>query len=159
MHLRRRSAGGKLCAGARGGPRTAARGPRTNSGLRLTTLLAHAPLRAYLASTAFSGMGLSMQHLLLSWILVGVLLLPADRVGVLQAIMGLPGVLLMLWGGASADRRDPRHLGALRPDLMAGGRPGLEREAHEARHQDAGDLPGVLAAPIPILLRRPLRLR
>jgi len=51
-----------------------------------------------------------MQQLLISWLLVGVLLLPADRVGVLQALMGIPGIFLMLWGGASADRADPRTL-------------------------------------------------
>ena len=68
----------------------------------------HQVFRAYLASTAFSGMAFSMQQLLLSWLLVGVLLLPADQVGQIQALIGLPGIALMLWGGASADRRDPR---------------------------------------------------
>jgi len=66
--------------------------------------------RAYLGSTAFTGIAFAMQYLLISWLLIGVLLLPADRVGVLQAIMGLPGIFLMLWGGASADRADPRQL-------------------------------------------------
>ena len=33
-----------------------------------------------------------MQQLLVSWLLIGVLLLPADRVGLLQALMGLPGI-------------------------------------------------------------------
>jgi predicted MFS family arabinose efflux permease len=46
----------------------------------------------------------------LSWLLIGVLLLPADQVGVIQALVGVPGIFLMLWGGASADRRDPRSL-------------------------------------------------
>lgn len=66
--------------------------------------------RAYLSATAFSGMAFAMQQLLISWILVGILLLPADQVGVIQAIIGIPGVLLMLMGGASADRSDPRNL-------------------------------------------------
>ncbi len=66
--------------------------------------------RAYLHSTAFTGMAFAMQQLLVSWLLIGVLLLPADRVGFLQAMIGLPGIFLMLWGGASADRRDPRRL-------------------------------------------------
>lgn len=66
--------------------------------------------RAYLGSTAFSGMAFSMQQLLVSWLLIGVLLLPADRVGLLQALIGIPGIFLMLWGGASADRADPRTL-------------------------------------------------
>jgi predicted MFS family arabinose efflux permease len=64
--------------------------------------------RAYINSTAFTGMGMAMQQLLLSWILIGVLNLAADRVGLLQALMGLPGIFIMLWGGASADRSDPK---------------------------------------------------
>ena len=51
-----------------------------------------------------------MQYLLVSWLMVGVLLLPADQVGLVQALIGIPGIFLMLWGGASADRRDPRTL-------------------------------------------------
>jgi predicted MFS family arabinose efflux permease len=66
--------------------------------------------RSYLGSTAFSGVAYAMQYLLVSWLLIGILLLPADRVGVIQAIMGIPGIFLMLWGGASADRTDPRSL-------------------------------------------------
>ena len=49
-----------------------------------------------------------MQQLLLSWLLVGILMLPADQVGIIQALIGLPGIALMLWGGASADRTDGR---------------------------------------------------
>ena len=49
-----------------------------------------------------------MQQLLLAWLLLGVLELPADRVGPLQAAVGLPGIIIMLWGGASADRTDAR---------------------------------------------------
>lgn len=64
--------------------------------------------RAYINSTAFTGMGIAMQQLLVSWILIGVLHLTADRVGLLQALMGLPGIFIMLWGGASADRSDPK---------------------------------------------------
>jgi predicted MFS family arabinose efflux permease len=51
-----------------------------------------------------------MQQLLVSWLLIGVLLLPADQVGPLQALIGVPGIFLMLWGGASADRTDARTL-------------------------------------------------
>jgi len=51
-----------------------------------------------------------MQQLLVSWLLIGVLLLPADQVGPLQALIGVPGIFLMLWGGASADRADARTL-------------------------------------------------
>lgn len=64
--------------------------------------------RAYLGATAFSGMALAMQQLLVSWILIGVLLLPADQVGVIQALIGIPAIAVMLMGGASADRRDVR---------------------------------------------------
>ncbi|MCS5572207.1 MAG: MFS transporter, partial [Pseudomonadales bacterium] len=51
-----------------------------------------------------------MQQLLITWLLVGILLLPAAQVGLLQALIGLPGIALMLWGGAVADRSDPRSL-------------------------------------------------
>ncbi len=74
--------------------------------------------RSYLCSTGFTGLAFAMQQLLISWMLVGELLLPADRVGVLQALMGIPGLFLMLWGGASADRSDPRAL-LLRVYLIA----------------------------------------
>ncbi len=66
--------------------------------------------RSYLSSTAFSGIAFSMQQLLLSWVLIGILELPADQVGMIQAATGIPGLFLMLLGGASADRRDPRDL-------------------------------------------------
>jgi MFS family permease len=65
--------------------------------------------RAYLGGTALSGMALSMQQLLLSWILIGILLLPANQVGLIQALIGIPGIFLMLIGGALADRADPRN--------------------------------------------------
>ena len=55
-------------------------------------------------------MALAMQQLLLSWMLIGILELPADQVGLIQAIIGIPGVVLMLMGGASADRSDPRSM-------------------------------------------------
>jgi MFS family permease len=51
-----------------------------------------------------------MQQLLQSWLLVGILLLPATQVGIIQALIGLPGIFLMLLGGASADRTDARGL-------------------------------------------------
>lgn len=55
-------------------------------------------------------MAFAMQQLLISWLLIGVLHLAADNVGLLQALMGLPGIFIMLWGGASADRADPKAL-------------------------------------------------
>ncbi len=66
--------------------------------------------RSYLGSTAFTGIAMSMQQLLISWLLVGILVLPADSVGLAQAIIGIPGIFIMLIGGASADRIDPRSL-------------------------------------------------
>ena len=52
--------------------------------------------QAYLGSTAFSGMALAMQQLLFSWILIGILELPADQVGLIQGLIGIPGIFLML---------------------------------------------------------------
>ena len=53
---------------------------------------------------------MAMQQLLITWLLVGILMLPATQVGAIQALIGLPGIALMLWGGAVADRTDPREL-------------------------------------------------
>ena len=64
----------------------------------------------YLGSTAFTGIAFAMQQLLLSWILIGILELPATQVGMVQAAAGIPGIFLMLLGGARADRRDTRVL-------------------------------------------------
>ena len=66
--------------------------------------------RIYLGSTAFTGTALAIQQLLISWLLVGILLLPGGQVGLAQALIGLPGILLMLLGGANADQIDPRTL-------------------------------------------------
>ena len=52
-------------------------------------------------------MALAMQQLLLSWILIGILDLPADRVGVIQALIGLPGIVLMLMGVPARIRQTP----------------------------------------------------
>ncbi len=84
-----------------------------NSTSAPTPVLNNPQFRAYLGTTAFTGMAFAMQQLLISWLLIGVLLLPANQVGPLQALMGIPGIFLMLWGGASADRRDPRVMLAL----------------------------------------------
>ncbi len=66
--------------------------------------------RSYLGSTGLSGMATAIQYLLLSWMLVGVLELPADTVGIIQGMIGIPAIILMLWGGAVADRSDARDL-------------------------------------------------
>ncbi len=70
----------------------------------------HQEFRLYLGSTAFSGIAFAMQQLLLSWILIGILELPATQVGIIQAAVGIPGLFVMLLGGAQADDRDPRNL-------------------------------------------------
>lgn len=74
------------------------------------TLWQNPGFRSYLGSTAFTGIAMSMQQLLISWLLVGILVLPADSVGIAQAVIGIPGIFIMLIGGASADRVDPRSL-------------------------------------------------
>jgi MFS family permease len=66
--------------------------------------------RYYVASTSFVGFTFAMQMLLVTWLLIGVLNTPPERVGLAQAIIGIPGFFLMLWGGVSADRVDPRKL-------------------------------------------------
>ena len=70
----------------------------------------NAQFRYYVASISFTGFSFAMQTLLVSWLLIGVLNTPPDRVGFAQAIIGVPGLFLMLWGGVSADRVDPRIL-------------------------------------------------
>ncbi|MDD9891367.1 MAG: MFS transporter, partial [Gammaproteobacteria bacterium] len=70
----------------------------------------HQEFRLYLGSTAFSGIAFAMQQLLISWILIGILELPATQVGVIQATVGIPGLFVMLLGGARADDHDPRSL-------------------------------------------------
>ena len=74
------------------------------------SLWQEAQFRLYLGSVSFSGAAMAMQQLLITWLLVGILMLPATQVGAIQALIGLPGIALMLWGGAVADRTDPRGL-------------------------------------------------
>ena len=64
----------------------------------------------YLMSTGLAGIAIAMQQLLLAWILIGVLELPASEVGLVQAIVGIPGIILILLGGAKADGMDPRSM-------------------------------------------------
>ncbi|MCP4753571.1 MAG: MFS transporter [Proteobacteria bacterium] len=86
----------------------------------------NAQFRYYVASTSFVGFSFAMQMLLVTWLLIGVLDTSPERVGLAQAIIGVPGFLLMLWGGVSADRVDPQRLmtrtygfGVLPPLLLA----------------------------------------
>ena len=86
------------------------RGSLSLNQFEASTLWQNSQFRAYMGSTAFTGAAQSMQQLLISWLLVGILLLSADQVGMIQAMIGLPGIVLLLWGGASADRTDARGL-------------------------------------------------
>ena len=52
----------------------------------------------------------SIQQLLVIWILVGVLHESPERVGFAQMLIGIPGLVFMLWGGVIGDRRDGRQL-------------------------------------------------
>lgn len=68
------------------------------------------PFLAYLTANSSTQLAFAMQHLFVSWILIGMLDAPGARVGLAQALTGIPGLFLMLWGGASADRKDARLL-------------------------------------------------
>lgn len=66
--------------------------------------------RYYVASTSFTALSFAMQMLLVTWLLIGVLHTPPERVGIAQWIIGFPGFFLILLGGVSADRVDLRTL-------------------------------------------------
>lgn len=92
------------------GTRANAKGSTLSQANSTPSIWSNEGFRAYINSTGYTGMSFAMQQLLVSWLLIGVLQLAADDVGSLQALMGLPGIFLMLWGGASADRVDPRSI-------------------------------------------------
>lgn len=52
----------------------------------------------------------SIQQLLVIWILVGILHETPERVGMAQLLIGIPGLLFMLWGGVIGDQMDGRQL-------------------------------------------------
>lgn len=52
----------------------------------------------------------SIQQLLVTWILVGVLNQSPETVGLAQLIIGVPALVFMLWGGVIGDRLDGRTL-------------------------------------------------
>jgi MFS family permease len=60
------------------------------------------------AATWFSGIGL--QQVMLPWLVLGELRASAEWTGTMQMASMLPSLLLLLVGGAVADRRDPRRL-------------------------------------------------
>lgn len=58
----------------------------------------------YLLAIALAALATGIQVVLLPWLAVGELQLPASQVGWVQSAVLLPGVLFMLWAGAMADR-------------------------------------------------------
>ena len=52
----------------------------------------------------------SLQSLLVTWILVGILQESPERVGFSQMVIAIPGLIFMLWGGVIGDRMDGRVL-------------------------------------------------
>jgi hypothetical protein len=73
----------------------------------------HAPPSAfawYLTSSSLWMAAMSLQGFLITWMMVGVLAEPADRVGTGRALIELPGLLVLFVGGVLADRTDARRL-------------------------------------------------
>lgn len=66
--------------------------------------------RAYMASQLSWYAGHGLQMIMFPWLLVVVLHEPADRVGLAQMMFLAPSAILMLLGGAIADRGDGRRL-------------------------------------------------
>jgi predicted MFS family arabinose efflux permease len=64
----------------------------------------------YLASSSLWIAGMSLQGFLITWMLVGILDTPADRVGYGRALIELPALAVILLGGVLADRTDGRAL-------------------------------------------------
>ena len=64
----------------------------------------------YNTGTAFWMGSFSIQQLLVTWILIGILDESPERVGLAQMLIGIPGLIFMLWGGAIGDRMDGRKL-------------------------------------------------
>ena len=64
----------------------------------------------YLTSSSLWMSAMSLQGFLISWMLVGTLQTPADRVGFGRALIELPGLVILLLGGILADRTDGRRL-------------------------------------------------
>jgi hypothetical protein len=63
----------------------------------------------YLASSSTWLGAMSLQGFLVTWLLVGTLETPADKVGYIRSLLELPAILVLV-GGVFADRMDPRKL-------------------------------------------------
>lgn len=68
------------------------------------------PFPLYLTSSSLWMAAMSLQGFLLTWMLVGILELSADRVGVARALIDMPALAILLLGGVLADRNDVRTL-------------------------------------------------
>ncbi len=64
----------------------------------------------YLTSASLWMAGMSLQGFLITWMLVGILETPADRVGYGRALIELPALVVILLGGVLADRVEGRAL-------------------------------------------------
>lgn len=64
----------------------------------------------YNTSNALWMAGFSIQQLLVTWILVGILKQSPETVGLAQLLIGVPALIFMLWGGVIGDRMDGRKL-------------------------------------------------
>jgi MFS family permease len=64
----------------------------------------------YLTSSSLWMAAMSLQGFLISWMLVGILELPANDVGFGRALIEMPALLILLVGGLLADRIDGRRL-------------------------------------------------
>ncbi|HTK99665.1 MAG TPA: MFS transporter [Pseudomonadales bacterium] len=64
----------------------------------------------YLTSSSLWMAAMSLQGFLITWMMVGILQAPADRVGFGRALIEMPGLAILLIGGVLADRTDGRRL-------------------------------------------------
>lgn len=75
--------------------------------------------RQFLCAHATAALSMGIQIVVLAWLAVGVLSLPAAQVGWVQAANLIPGLLVILWAGALADRWHPSYLLVAASSLMA----------------------------------------
>lgn len=77
---------------------------------RVTRRLGGTPFLAYLSSTSLWVGGISLQNLLVSWIMIGELNASAILFGEMRALMTIPPLILVLVGGFWADRVNAKKL-------------------------------------------------